>query len=59
MIGMSGYSDFVINNLGYIGINNSNPTKTLQVDRNSYISWSLTVVGTINNTPLKHYNKKY
>ena len=52
MMGRNGYSEFVINNLRYIGINNSNPIYTLRVAGNSYIGSNLTVVGTITNTTL-------
>ena len=41
-MGRSGYSDFVINSLGYVGINNANPTYNLHVVGNSYMSGSIT-----------------
>ena len=54
MKGWSGYSEFAINNLSYIGINNSNPTYTLHVAGSSYISRNYTVIGTINIYNIKN-----
>ena len=42
----------IINNIGYIGIKNSNPTYTLFVAGNSHISTDLNVVKNVINTSL-------